>query len=174
MMKCLLNRVDVQTFTYFVIGLVRTSTPTIPKPVITSGQGSVFKWQSDTITIRLNGNQTQGLFTLTEDVMKPTFKLGLHLHRKHAETFHILEGEVQFRLGTRTYIARAGTTVHAPPNLPHGVEKINGKQARMLMLYSPAGIENFFKEMKAFNDAQFADKEFMTKFNEKYDNIQLE
>jgi quercetin dioxygenase-like cupin family protein len=160
---------------YFIVDLVTTSTPAIPYSVIGNGQGAVYEWQNDVITVRLNGTQTQGMFTLTEDVMKPTFKLGLHLHRKHAETFHILEGEVEFRLGTRTFVARPGTTVHAPPNTPHAVQRVvNGKQARMIMLYSPSGIESFLKEMKTFTDAQFADQKFMKTFNEKYDNIQLE
>jgi quercetin dioxygenase-like cupin family protein len=150
------------------------SIPARPYTVVSNEQGAVYDWQNDRITVRLNGTQTQGMFTLTEDAMKPTFKLGLHLHRKHAETFHILEGEVEFRLGTESYVARAGTTVHAPPNIPHGIKGVNGKQARMLMLYSPAGVENFFSEMKSFSDAQFANEQFMKAFNEKHDNIQLE
>ncbi|CAF1079830.1 unnamed protein product [Rotaria sp. Silwood1] len=153
---------------------VTKNTPAISHTVIKNGQGAVYEWQSDTITVRLTGAQTQGLFTLTEDVMKPTFKLGLHLHRKHAETFHIIEGDVEFRLGTETHVAQAGTTIHVPSNTPHAVQVINGKQARMIMLYSPAGFENFLKEMKTFTDEQFADEIFMKAFNDKYDNIQLE
>ncbi|CAF3672381.1 unnamed protein product [Rotaria sp. Silwood1] len=155
-------------------GVVTKNTPAISHTVIKNGQGAVYEWQSDTITVRLTGAQTQGLFTLTEDVMKPTFKLGLHLHRKHAETFHIIEGDVEFRLGTETHVAQAGTTIHVPSNTPHAVQVINGKQARMIMLYSPAGFENFLKEMKTFTDEQFADEIFMKAFNDKYDNIQLE
>ncbi|CAF1507324.1 unnamed protein product, partial [Rotaria sordida] len=151
-----------------------TNTPAISYSVIKDGQGTVYDWQNDKITIRLTGSHTQGLFTLTEDAMKPTFKLGLHLHRKHAETFHILEGDVEFRLGTKTYVAQPGTTIHVPSNTAHAVQVINGRSARMIMLYSPAGFENFLKEMKTFTDAQFADDKFMTAFNEKYDNIQLE
>lgn len=150
------------------------STPETSYTITNNGQDVVYEWQNDIITVRLDGTQTQGLFTLTEDAMKPTFKLGLHLHRKHAETFHILEGEVEFRLGTRTYVAKAGTTIHVPPNISHGVQGVNGEKARMLMLYSPAAIENFLKDMKTFTDAQFADEKFMNAFNEKYDNIQLE
>ena len=150
------------------------STPATPYTIINNGQGTLYEWQNDAITIRLNGAQTQGLFTLSEDAMKPTFKLGLHLHKKHAETFHVLDGEVEFRLGTRTQIAKSGTTIHVPPNIPHSARVINGRQARMLMLYSPSGLENFLKEMKTFTDAQFADGQFMKAFNDKYDNIQLE
>ena len=142
--------------------------------VVNNGQGKFYEWQSDTINVRLTGDQTQGLFTLTEDRMKPTFKLGLHMHRKHAETFQILEGDVEFRLGSQTMIARPGTTIHVPPNTPHGARVVNGQPARMLMLYAPSGFDRFLSEMKTFTDAQFADEKFMKAFNERYDNIVLE
>jgi quercetin dioxygenase-like cupin family protein len=165
----------VQAWTFFIVDLVRMSTlPTTPYTITSNGQGVVYQWKSDAITVCLNGTQTQGLFTLTEDTMKPDFQLGLHLHRKHTETFHILEGEVEFRLGTTTHVARAGTTIHIPPNTPHAVRVISGEQARMIMFYSPAGIENMLSEMQTLTDAQFADEKFMNEFNEKYDNIQLE
>jgi mannose-6-phosphate isomerase-like protein (cupin superfamily) len=134
----------------------------------------VYEWQSDTITVRLTGAQTLGLFTLTEDLMKPIFNLGRHLHRTHAETFHMLEGEVEFSIGSDKRILRPGTTLHVPPNTPHGLRVLNGKQARMLMLYSPAGFDEFLVEMKKLTNEQFADEEFMKKLNEKYDIIQLE
>jgi len=164
----------MQSSTCFIINLGTTTPPAPVYSIISNKQGTLYEWQNDAITIRLNGAQTQGLFTLSEDAMKPTFKLGLHLHRKHAETFHVLEGEVVFRLGTTTHIAQAGTTVHVPPNIPHAVQVVNGRQARMIMLYSPSGLENFLKEMKTFTDAQFANEQFMKAFNEKHDNIQLE
>ncbi|CAF3717283.1 unnamed protein product [Rotaria socialis] len=150
------------------------SAPVIPYSVTQNGQGAVYDWQNDKITIRLAASQTQGSFTLTEDAMKPTFALGLHMHRKHTETFHVLEGELEFRLGKNTQIARAGTTIHVPSNIPHGVRVINGRPARMLMLFAPGGFENVLKEMKTFTDAQFADEKFMKAFNEKHDNIILE
>ncbi|CAF2004454.1 unnamed protein product [Rotaria magnacalcarata] len=159
---------------YCMFNLVPMSAPAISYSVTKNDQGAVYDWQNDKITIRLAASQTQGLFTLTEDAMKPTFKLGLHMHRKHAETFHILEGEVEFRLDKNTQIAQPGTTIHVPSNVPHGVRVINGRPARMLMLYAPGGFENILKEMKTFTDAQFADEKFMTAFDEKHDNIILE
>ena len=141
---------------------------------MTNSQGKVYEWQNDVITVRLTGAQTQGLYTLTEDAMKPSFNLGLHLHRKHAETFHILEGQVQFRIGSDTRLAEVGTTIHVPPNIPHSARVINGKSARMLMLYAPAGFEDFLNEMKTLTDAQFADEKFMKELSEKYDSIPLE
>ncbi len=159
---------------YPIVNLGMMNTPATGYSIVNNNQGTVYEWQNDVITIRLNGAQTEGLFTLSEDAMKPTFKLGLHLHRKHAETFHVLEGDVEFRIGTTTHVAQAGTTIHVPPNTPHAARVVNGRQARMIMLYSPSGLENFLKEMKTFTNAQFADAQFMKTFNDKYDNIQLE
>lgn len=142
--------------------------------IVTRAQGTVYEWQNDVITVRLTGEQTQGLYTLTEDAMKPTFNLGLHLHRKHAETFYILEGQVEFRVGTQTHLAEAGTTVHVPPGTPHGARVINGKPARMIMLYAPAGFEEFLKEMKSLTNTQLNDEKFMRALSEKHDSIPLE
>lgn len=172
-LKIKLTRIST-TSVFRAFTSVAVSNPSTPYTIVTSGQGKAYEWQSDTITVRLTGGQTQNLFTMTEDAMKPTFKLGLHLHRKHAESFHILEGEVEFRLGSQTHVARAGTTIHVPPNTPHAARVTNGKPARMIMLYAPSGIELFLSEMKTFTDAQFADAQFMKAFNDRYDNIVLE
>jgi quercetin dioxygenase-like cupin family protein len=141
---------------------------------VNNDQGTAYEWQSDTIKVRLTGAQTQGLFTLTEDLMKPIFTLGRHLHRTHAETFYILEGEVEFRLGSEIRILRPGTTLHVPPNIPHGLRVLNGQPARLLMLYSPGGFDEYLAEMKKLSDAQFEDEEFMKALDQKYDIIQLE
>ncbi len=66
---------NVRPSTFFFVDLLTMSTPTIPYTIVSNGQGTVYDWQSDAITVRLTGAQTQGLFTLTEDAMKPTFKL---------------------------------------------------------------------------------------------------
>jgi hypothetical protein len=39
---------------------------------------------------------TGGAFALMEDNLKLEFALGLHLHRQHAETCYILDGEINF------------------------------------------------------------------------------
>lgn len=151
-----------------------TSSAAFPYSVVKTDQGEIFDWQNDQIHVRLTGAQTQGLFTLVEDNIKPTFNLPLHLHRQHRETFYILEGDVEFRLNGRTHIAQAGTVVHIPSNTQHAVRTVNGRQAKMIMLYSPAGFENTLRQMKTFTDAQFADEKFMKEFNEKHDNFILE
>lgn len=146
--------------------------PSVIRP--NDGNVSVYEWQNDTITVILTGAQTAGAFTLTEDRMKPCFCLGLHMHREHAETFYILEGEVQFRINSDVFSAGVGTTVHVPPGTPHAVRIVNGQPGRLLMLYSPAGFDEYLAVLKNLTAEQCADAEFMRSLEQRYDNISLE
>jgi mannose-6-phosphate isomerase-like protein (cupin superfamily) len=81
---------------------------------------------------------------------------------------------VEFRLGSEIRILRPGTTLHVPPNIPHGLRVLNGQPARLLMLYSPGGFDQYLAEMKKLTNEQFEDEEFMKALDQKYDIIQLE
>ena len=141
---------------------------------VTRDGGAVYEWLNDTIRVRLGGVDTDGLYTLTEDRMKPSFSLGMHVHKSHAETFHILEGEVEFQLDGRIVVAAAGTSVHVPANVPHAARVANGLPAHMLMLYAPAGFEDFLARMKDLTPGNFADRAFMKAFNEGFDLVELD
>lgn len=56
----------------------------------------------------------------------------LHIHRDEDEIFHILEGEVRYRVGEADRVAGPGETLLAPRGVPHTyrVESLGG--ARML------------------------------------------
>ncbi len=142
--------------------------------IVTGASALVYEWQNDTIQVRLTGEATGGLYNLTEDSLKPSFSLGLHLHRAHAETFHILDGEIEFRLGEETCTAAVGTTIHVPAGAPHAVRVVNGKPARMLMLFAPAGFDGLLKRMSELSASQFADPLFMKNLNESFDIFMLE
>ena len=142
--------------------------------IVPEGGGVTYDWANDTITVRLTGEMTGGLYTLTEDRMKASFSLGLHRHKSHAETFHILEGEVQFDIGGTPHIAKAGTTVHVPAGVPHAAKITNGRPAHMLMLYAPAGFDRFLAAMAEMTAADFADTPRMKAFNESFDLFMIE
>ena len=52
----------------------------------------------------------------------------LHVHHREDEIFHILEGEMRFRVGDSELTAHAGETVFAPKGVPHAyrVESVLG------------------------------------------------
>jgi hypothetical protein len=53
--------------------------------------------------------------------------------------------EVTFR-GKKS-IVRAGTTLNIPSNAPHMFHNVSSKNTRLLCICSPAGQENFFKQI---------------------------
>lgn len=44
-----------------------------------------------------------------------------HVHRRHAESFYVLEGELALTAGGRGLRAQAGSWLQVPPDLPHSV-----------------------------------------------------
>lgn len=65
-----------------------------------------------------------------------------HVHARHEETFLVLEGEYQLRLGDEVVIARAGDYVFVPRGTAHSYRNLGSGPARMLNVMSPAdGVE---------------------------------
>lgn len=70
----------------------------------------------------------------------------LHVHHREDETFYVLEGEITFFIGDERIEANPGDLVFAPRDVPHAY-LVRSEQARTLVTYAPAGLEQFFIEM---------------------------
>jgi len=100
----------------------------------------------DTYTILLSGMDTAGRFTLIDMRVPPGGGPPPHRH-DFEETFILLDGELEATFRGEKRIVRAGETVHIPANAPHQFHNASSKPVRMLCICSPAGQEEFFKEM---------------------------
>jgi quercetin dioxygenase-like cupin family protein len=63
------------------------------------------------------------------------------------EMFSVSEGEIDATFRGKKTIIRAGETINIPANAPHQFQNKSGQPARLLCLCSPAGQEEFFKEV---------------------------
>jgi quercetin dioxygenase-like cupin family protein len=137
-------------------------------------QGTNYEWSADHTFVKVSAEDTGGQYTLMEDNLKANFKLGLHLHRYHAETFYILEGSVDFYIDGDWMNAAPGTCIHVPPGVEHACIMAEGcEAARMLMIYQPSGFDQFLAELGQMDDADFEDEAKMTALNEKYDIVNI-
>jgi quercetin dioxygenase-like cupin family protein len=100
----------------------------------------------DTYTILLSGMDTAGRFTLIDMHVPPGGGPPPHRH-DFEESFVLLDGELQATFRGERRIVRAGETIHIPANAPHQFHNTSSKPVRMLCICSPAGQEEFFKEM---------------------------
>ena len=136
--------------------------------------GADYEWESDHIFVKVAAEDSNGAFTLVEDNLKASFVLGLHLHRDHAETFYIIDGAVDFYVDGDWMTLEAGACLHVPPGVPHAAKTANGQEAaRMLMIFQPAGFDQFLAEIAGMSEADIADASVMAALQEKYDIVQL-
>ena len=136
--------------------------------------GKNYDWSADHTFVKVSAQDTGGQYTLMEDNLKSNFALGLHLHRYHAETFYILDGDIDFYIDGDWTTAVPGTCIHVPPGVPHACTMAKGSEAgRMLMIYQPSGFDQYLAELASFKDADFADSAKMAALNEKYDIVEL-
>jgi len=63
--------------------------------------------------------------------------------------------------------------VHIPPGVPHALDLPAGGIARCLMIFQPAGFDQFLAELAGLSETQRADGSLMDALNNKYDIINL-
>jgi mannose-6-phosphate isomerase-like protein (cupin superfamily) len=83
-----------------------------------------------------------------------------HFHYSQDEWWYILEGEFLFKVGNETFIAKKGDSVFGPRMVPHAFAKTNEGEAKLLMLFQPAGkMEAFFKAVSKGEMAKMTEEQ---------------
>ena len=96
------------------------------------------------LTFKVRGEQTGGALTAIENVIAPGDGPPVHVHANEDEAWYVLEGRLRFKLGEEMAEAPAGTFVFVPRGTPHAFQNVGKAPARMLVLFTPAGMERFF------------------------------
>ena len=100
----------------------------------------------DTYTILVSGADTAGGYTLIDMHVPPGGGPPPHRH-DFEEMFTILDGEIELTFRGVSEVATAGDTINVPANAPHVFRNASRRPARLLCLCSPAGQEEFFKQV---------------------------
>jgi quercetin dioxygenase-like cupin family protein len=93
--------------------------------------------------IKATGAQTAGAFSLIEQLMPPGVESPWHCHHAEDESFYVVEGAVTFLCGDARIAARPGNFIFGPRGIPHGFRVTGDTPARMLLLATPAGFDQF-------------------------------
>jgi mannose-6-phosphate isomerase-like protein (cupin superfamily) len=59
-------------------------------------------------------------------------------HRHHAESFYVLEGQLELTVGDRELRAQAGSWVHIPPGVRRGESSCGSEPVRFLDVHTPS------------------------------------
>ncbi len=70
----------------------------------------------------------------------------LHVHFEQDEWWYVIAGDFLIRVGDETFHAKPGDAVFGPRGIPHAFAKIGQGEAKIILLFQPAGkMEAFFK-----------------------------
>ena len=100
----------------------------------------------DTYTILVTGKDTAGRYCLIDMHVPPGGGPPPHRH-DFEESFTVLEGEIVATFRGVASTVSAGETIHIPANAPHQFQNQSDSPARLLCLCSPAGQEEFFRQV---------------------------
>ena len=93
--------------------------------------------------ICLAGADTGGAFCLLDVCLAPGIGVPRHIHTREDETYYVLSGELQVEVDNQSFLLRPGDTLLAPRNIPHQLKNTGAVENRYLLVFSPAGFENF-------------------------------
>lgn len=100
------------------------------------------------IAMRVENHHTNGAFSLTEIIVAPQAGPPLHIHTDADEVLYVLEGTVDFVCGDQQFRTAAGGFAAIPRGKPHAFRNFEATPARMLVLLTPGGFEQFMPAMK--------------------------
>lgn len=113
------------------------------------GEGMAHPVPGATIVLKAGGDDTNGSLSMVEYVVDAGAPGPLaHAHVDREETFYVLEGHVDFTVGDEKVPGPAGSALVVPRGVLHTF--LNGPgPSRLLIIHSPAGMEEYFPRLSA-------------------------
>jgi mannose-6-phosphate isomerase-like protein (cupin superfamily) len=111
-------------------------------------QGEVVHLLALGVRFLIDGERTGGAFSLVEHPLPPR-ALGapLHTHHNEDEYSYVLEGRFGIQFGDEVLEAGPGDLLFKPRGIAHAFWNAGEEPARLLELISPAGFEQYFREL---------------------------
>lgn len=116
----------------------KTNTATTEAPSLRAYQGGFFN-------VLIAPEQTGGSLALIDMTLPKGSEPPPHFHTMEDETFYLLEGRMEFQIGSEAIEAVQGAAVFAPRQVPHHFT-IQSQTARFLTVITPGSFLEYFME----------------------------
>ena len=111
-----------------------------------AGTGRMYLGPGDIYTFLVTGEESGGAYFAMEALVPAGGGPPPHIHRREDETFYVLDGSVTFRLADQRVLAGPGDFVNIPRGTVHNFRNDGRDPARLILTFTPSGIEHFFEE----------------------------
>jgi quercetin dioxygenase-like cupin family protein len=117
--------------------------------VISTGQTLTNPVTGETLVFRTTSADSNGERVVVETIVEPNGAVAAaHVHPDQDELFEVLGGEVEFRLGKQTVVAKPGDRVLVPAGMPHRFRNVGEETAHFVCEITPAlGFEQLIETM---------------------------
>jgi quercetin dioxygenase-like cupin family protein len=111
-----------------------------------AGEGERIWIVGDTMTLKATAPATDGRLLLLENLTAPGGGPPPHIHTREDEFFYVLDGTFEIRIGDDLHTLGAGGFAFVPRGTVHNFRNTGERPARILVGFTPAGMEGFFRE----------------------------
>jgi mannose-6-phosphate isomerase-like protein (cupin superfamily) len=127
----------------------------IERIAVDAAEGERFDFGSLGVVWKLEAPESEGRFAVVEHPIPPrSLAAPLHYHHREDEYSFVLEGRLGALLGDRVVEAGPGAWVLKPRGEWHAFWNAGDTPCRIIEVISPAGFENYFREVaEVFTDA---------------------
>lgn len=99
------------------------------------------------VVFKIDGKDSGGAVSIVEHTFAVGALVPPHIHTLEDEFSIVVEGEIGFRSEDQEVVLGAGGYIVKPRNQVHAMWNAGSTPARMIEVISPAGFENFFREL---------------------------
>jgi quercetin dioxygenase-like cupin family protein len=125
--------------------------PALPLHVVRPHEGTL-----GSLRILAGADPTRGQYFAFESETAPaptSDALDVHAHAAYDESEYVLTGTREIVIEDRRWVARSGFFALAPRHARHGMRTVGLAPSRWLHFFSPAGIEQYFREREQMRAA---------------------
>lgn len=133
---------------------------------VAARDGERLKWAGMEFVIRASAESTGGAFSIIEEIN--AVDAPPHIHTAEDELFYVLEGEHVFTVGDTEYDAGPGDLIFVPRGVRHAQRRVIPMTGRTLTMFSPPGMEGFFRELATAEASGDVDGETIERITTKY------
>jgi quercetin dioxygenase-like cupin family protein len=108
-----------------------------------------------TYTIILTGENNDGNYSIIEIEFSSgkEKEIPLHKHTKENIIIYVIEGKFLIQNGNENINAIPGMILKLEKNIEHSYEKLGKDKGKLLVLFEPAGFENYFRDLNALQSS---------------------
>jgi quercetin dioxygenase-like cupin family protein len=120
------------------------------------------------VVFKIDGADSGGALSIVEHPFAVGALVPAHVHTREDEYSIVLEGEIGFRSNDREVVLGAGGYIIKPRGEVHAMWNAGSTPARMIEVISPAGFEDFFRELTDMTAVGAPDPGDVTRLGDRY------